>query len=103
MSNNICALCKENTADKTNIHHLTDGIIRSCLNQDGSGEREKGFYFDVSNNTAFVEFNFQRGTSIDKLEESLGRQSTDEEIDKAKQIPFISRLCFLYTLRSKIY
>lgn len=88
MHNNICALCQENSADKTNTHYLTDGIIRSCLNQDGSGEREKGFYFDVSNNSAFVEFNFQRGTSVDKLEESLGRQATDEEINKAKQIPF---------------
>jgi hypothetical protein len=88
MPNSICALCQENPADKTNTHYLTDGIIRSCLNQDGSGEREKGFYFDVSNNSAFVEFNFQRGTSIDKLEESLGREATNEEIDKAKQIPF---------------
>ncbi|WP_127023585.1 hypothetical protein [Flagellimonas beolgyonensis] len=88
MSKNTCALCKENPADKANTHYLTDGIIRSCLNQDGSGEREKGFYFDVSNNSAFVEFNFQRGTSIDKLEESLGRQASEEEIDKAKQIPF---------------
>ena len=84
----ICALCQEKEANKKNTHYLTDGIIRSCLNQDGSGEREKGFYFDLSNNSAFVEFNFQRETSIPKLEESLGREPTDEEIEKAKQIPF---------------
>lgn len=88
MSNPTCALCLENSANKKNTHYLTDGIIRICLNQDGSGEREKGFYFDVSNNSAFVEFNFQRSTSIEKLEESLGREATDEEIDKAKQVPF---------------
>lgn len=83
-----CALCKEREADKKNTHFLTDGIIRSCLNLDGSKEREKGFYFDLSNNNAFVEFNFQRGTSIDKLEASLGRQVSDDEIEKAKAIPF---------------
>lgn len=84
----ICALCQEREANKKNTHYLTDGIIRSCLNQDGSGEREKGFYFDLSNNSAFVEFNFQRETSIPKLEESLGRIATDEEIENAKKIPF---------------
>ncbi len=83
-----CALCKEREANKKNTHFLTDGIIRSCLNLDGSKEREKGFYFDLSNDNAFIEFNFQRGTSIDKLKSSLGREVTDEEIEKAKSIPF---------------
>jgi hypothetical protein len=84
----ICKLCLERQADKKNTHFLTDGIIRSCLNLDGSKEREKGFYFDLSNKTPFVEFNFQRETTIDKLENSIGRQVSDEEIDKAKVIPF---------------
>lgn len=83
-----CALCREKKADKKNTHFLTDGIIRSCLNLDGSKEREKGFYFDLSNDNAFVEFNFQRGTCVDKLRSSLGRDITDEEIEKAKSIPF---------------
>lgn len=55
----ICALCKNREADKKNTHYLTDGIIRSCLNQDGSGDREKGFYFDLSNKSSYVEFNFK--------------------------------------------
>ncbi len=84
----ICALCKEREANKKNTHSLTDGIIRSCLNIDGSKEREKGFYFDLSNDNAFIEFNFQRGTSVEKLETSLGREVTEEEIEKAKAIPF---------------
>jgi hypothetical protein len=83
-----CALCRNRDANKKNTHFLTDGIIRSCLNLDGSKEREKGFYFDLSNDNAFIEFNFQRGTCIDKLKSSLGREVTDEEIDKAKSIPF---------------
>ncbi len=84
----ICELCKEREANKKNTHYLTDSIIRTCLNLDGANEREAGYYFDVSNNTPFVDFNFQRGTSIPKLEESLGRQATEEEIEKAKEIPF---------------
>ncbi|AIY11985.1 hypothetical protein [Cellulophaga baltica] len=83
-----CKLCKVREANKKNTHYLTDSIIRTCLNLDGSNNREAGFYFDISNNTPFVNFNFQRGTSVVELEKSLGRSATDEEIEKAKQIPF---------------
>jgi len=83
-----CKLCNDNEANKKNTHYLTDSIIRTCLNLDGTNESQSGFYFDVSNNTPFVDFNFQRGTSIPKLEESLGRQATEDEIEKAKDIPF---------------
>lgn len=84
----VCELCKYREANKKNTHYLTDSIIRTCLNLDGSNLRETGFYFDISNNTPFVDFNFQRGTSVGELEKSLGREATDEEIEKAKQIPF---------------
>jgi hypothetical protein len=91
-----CKLCNDLDANKKNTHYLTDSIIRTCLNLDGTNERETGFYFDVSNNTPFVDFNFQRGTSIPKLEESLGRQATDDEIGKAKEIPFSVDNVFCY-------
>ncbi|MDH6252452.1 hypothetical protein M2347_002179 [Chryseobacterium sp. H1D6B] len=84
----LCALCQINEANKKNTHYLTDSIIRSCLNEDGSNVREKGFYFNMSSKTPYVNFNFQRGTSIHHLEQTLGRVPTDEEIEKAKQIPF---------------
>lgn len=83
-----CSLCTIKEADKKNTHYFTDKIIRSCLNLNGGNERETGFYFDLSNNSAFVEFNFQRETSIKKLEETLGREATEEEIEQAKKIPF---------------
>jgi len=83
-----CSLCKEREANKKNTHYLTDGIIRSCINYDASSDREKGFYFDLSNNTGYVDFNFQRETPVDKLEDSLGRTASDEEIEKAKEVPF---------------
>lgn len=84
----ICALCKLREANKKNTHYLTDGIIRSCLNQGGSKEREKGLYFDLSNDTPFVNFNFQRNTSVAEVEDTLGREINNEEIDKAKKVPF---------------
>ena len=83
-----CALCKAREANKKNTHFLTDGIIRSCLNLDGSKKREKGFYFNLSNDNPFIEFNFQRETPINKLKSSLAREVTDEENEKAKSIPF---------------
>lgn len=84
----LCALCQVNQANKKNTHYLTDSIIRSCLNEDGSNVREKGFYFNMSSQTPYVNFNFQRGTSIQHLEQALGRLPTYEEIEKAKKIPF---------------
>lgn len=84
----LCKLCYKNDANKKNTHYLTDAIIRTCLNEDGSNEREKGYYFDISNTSPYVTFNFQRGTSVQKLEESLGRIPTDEEIERAKEIPY---------------
>ncbi len=83
-----CALCKKNGADKKNTHFLTDAIIRTCLNEDGENIREKGFYFDVSNDSPFVEFNFQRRTTVEKLVSTLGREPNEDEIEKAKTIPF---------------
>lgn len=84
----ICALCAKNEANKKNTHYLTDGIIRSCLNEGGSNAREKGLYYDFSNNAFFTDMNFQRATSYEGLKESLGREPTEEEIEKAKKVPF---------------
>ncbi len=83
-----CALCKIADADKSNTHLLTDSIIRSCLNMDGASDREKGFYFDLSSNMSSIEYSFQRETSVDELEKRLGREPTDEEIERAKQNPY---------------
>jgi len=80
-----CALCRERTADKKNTHYLTDGIIRTCLNLDGSKNREKGFHFGFSTYSPYVEFNFQRETPIQKVEAALGREVTEKEIEKAKK------------------
>ena len=60
----------EREANKKNTHYLSDGIIRKCLNIGGTNERERGYYFDISNENPFVEFNFQRidEVNLDMLE-----------------------------------
>ena len=83
-----CKLCKQKEADKKNTHYLTDSIIRSCLNEDGVNVREKGYMFEVSNSTPFIDFNFQRETSQNSILEALGREPTEEEIENAKQIAY---------------
>jgi hypothetical protein len=84
----ICKLCNLNEATKKNTHYLTDSIIRSALNIDGSNSRDKGFYFDMSNDKPSVEFNFQRSTPMEKFELETGRQTSDEENEMAKEILF---------------
>ena len=85
--NMICELCKEREANKKNTHYLSDGIIRKCLNIGGTNERERGYYFDISNENPFVEFNFQRIDEVN-LEKALGRNPSEEELENARQIPF---------------
>jgi hypothetical protein len=82
-----CALCQEREANKKNTHYLSDGVIRKCLNIGGTNERERGYYFDISNGNPFVEFNFQRIDEVN-LEKGLGREPTEEELENARQIPF---------------
>lgn len=96
-----CALCKHTEADKKNTHFLTDGIIRSCLNENGENIREKGFYFDLSNDSPFVEFNFQQRTTPEKLESALGREPSETEIEKAKHIPFSVDFVFCASCEAK--
>lgn len=89
----LCKLCNLNEANKDNTHYLTDAIIRSCLNLEGTNSRENGFYFDISNNTPFIDFSFQRNTSAAKLEQMMGRVPSDKEIEKAKKFHSLLTKC----------
>lgn len=80
----ICKLCQERSADKTNTHYLTDAVIRSCLNEDGSNVREKAMAFNISSGMTTIEARFQRNTSQKGIKETFGREARDEEIEAAK-------------------
>lgn len=83
-----CKLCLKNEAKKKNTHYLTDSIIRLALNEEGSNTREKGLYFDVSNNEEGIKFNFQRNTNSEKIIEEIKRELSEEELVSAKVIPY---------------
>lgn len=78
-----CALCLENEATETNTHYLTDFITKRALNENGSNDRGKTLSFDKSTNNPFTTLSF-KGISQEKLFEVLGREVTDEEIEKNK-------------------
>lgn len=84
----ICKFCQERPANKKNTHYLTDAIIRTCLNEQGANIREKGVMYEISTIKDSIEFRFQRETSQDAITNALGRAPQENEIDKAKSIPF---------------
>jgi len=84
----ICKFCQENPADKKNTHYLTDAIIRSSLNENGSNVREKGVMFNISTSRNDIEFRFQRATSQKAITEILGREPLESEIENALSVPF---------------
>lgn len=83
----LCKLCSQRDADKKNTHYLTDSIIRTCLNKDGSNIREQGLYFDMSTSNPFIKFNFQR-LDQETLQSIFEREPTEEELENARMIPF---------------
>lgn len=82
-----CPCCKQREGNRSNTHFLTDAIIRSCLNVDGSSVREKGIYANMSE-ISRIEIGFQRNTPVDKILEEFKRLPTEEEIEKAKKNPY---------------
>lgn len=74
-----CPFCGKQ-ANKKNTHYLTDFIIRKSFNPIGNNEREKGLFFNFSNDTGEIEFGIQRSTSIEEIEGVFKRELTDEEI-----------------------
>jgi hypothetical protein len=79
----MCLLCGKNEATKSNTHYLTDSIIRPALNPGGGNKRGTGLYWQFSTEEAGAKFGFQQSTLDLKLEETLGRPPTEEEIAEA--------------------
>lgn len=81
---NKCALCLKNDAIETNTHYLTDFVTKRALNQDGSNERDKNLSFQFSASSPFTKLTFKKNTSVEKIREVLGRDSTDQENEESK-------------------
>lgn len=84
----LCKLCQVRPADKANTHYLTDGVIRSCLNEEGANGREKAMAFNISLDEKSIEARFQRNTSQKSIQETFGREASEEEIEEAKKTMF---------------
>lgn len=66
----------------------------------GVSGRERGYYAKFGD-SSFPEFGYQRSTSPEKIEEALGRPTTDEEVDSAKENPFAADYVFCFQCEDK--
>lgn len=78
---NNCLLCKQKSADQTGSHILTYSLIKSAINQVGKNERGKELTFGISSKD-FLSLYFGERVLPEKLEETLKRDVTDEDIEK---------------------
>lgn len=81
----VCKLCKQERAPKSNTHYLTDFIIRTALNEDGVNVKNKGLYYSFDPDRKSVGFKYQQRASPERLQEVLGRETTDDENAEAKE------------------
>lgn len=79
-----CKLCLQIKNPKSNTHFFTDSIIRTALNEEGSSLRNRGFSFGFDPNSNSVSFDYQQIKKVEKIKMVLGRESTDEENEAAK-------------------
>jgi hypothetical protein len=76
-----CKLCQEREANQTGSHIIPFFLLKSLVNEDVKDKRDKETSFKVSSSD-LVSFYMGRNLSPDKIEGLLGRELTDEEIQK---------------------
>lgn len=74
-----CKLCNLYKLPKPNTHYLSDFLIKTALNDEGSSKRGRGIYWGIDTSKSVVDFKFQTDAPIMKLEKLLGRSTTDVE------------------------
>lgn len=80
MTSNICKLCNENVADKTNSHIYSLFIIASCLTDEGKARDRE--IFGVNSQSSLSKFYLGRDVTPERIQELLGRQLSDSEIER---------------------
>jgi len=76
---NKCKLCEHNEANQTGSHIIPHFLIKSMVNEGGSKKRDKEVSFGINSIDADVFFG--RSVTIDKIEETMGKPLTDDEIE----------------------
>jgi hypothetical protein len=81
MENNICRLCQNAVADKTNSHILSHFLIKKAINYEGQNEREKELSYSITSQN--VDVYFGQNTLVPHiLEKIYKKELSQEEIDK---------------------
>jgi len=75
-----CLLCKNAPADKTNSHIIPFFLIKTLVNEEGKTGRDKEVSFQIGSDNTDVYFG--RSVSTDAINETLGRDLTEEDIEK---------------------
>jgi hypothetical protein len=65
---NKCPICKDKDADKKNVHLIPWFLIKNCVTQDGSGERDMELSFSIDP-ASFTKMYTGRGILPENLEE----------------------------------
>lgn len=81
-----CLLCQDNVADKTGSHIIPNFLIQSAFGLDKHNGRNREFIvsFDL-----VPEFHFGHELIPEKIESILGRELTDDEIERKFNNPFV--------------
>jgi hypothetical protein len=76
-----CHLCQTKDADKTGSHIIPYFLIKRAINDDGKTTRDYEVSFEIATTTLVNQF-FGRNVSPDRIENLLGREITQKEIEQ---------------------
>lgn len=83
-----CELCKQNKADKKGSHIIPNFLIQSSFAENGKEGRGNELIFPVS---VTSDFRFGRNVLPERIHQAIGRELSDEEIEKnvTTPIPYV--------------
>ncbi|GAB3323549.1 hypothetical protein ACFQT0_27105 [Hymenobacter humi] len=93
-----CLLCNLNEADETGSHIIPHSVLESMFNEGGKGrDKEQNFQLGGGGSTAY----FGRSVLPEKVEQTIGRSLTDEEIDSEPN-PYVADYIFCKPCEKKL-
>lgn len=89
----ICLLCKKRVADKTGSHIIPNFLIQSSFANGRMNGRGQELIFPVN---IFADFRFGREIQPEKVENAIGRELTEEEVElnTNEPIPYVRDYIF---------
>lgn len=83
-----CELCKQNKADKKGSHIIPNFLIQSSFAENGKEGRGNELIFPIN---IISDFRFGRNVLPERIHQAIGRELSDEEIEKnvKNPIPYV--------------